>query len=70
MKRSFPKASGRALQVKEILDWQQDAGTNSLHVPPDAQNTRAASRPGKVSSKSPLAPERVGLNDNRDIIIA
>jgi len=70
MERSFPKASSRALQFKEILDRQQDTGTNSLHVPPDAQSTRAASRPRKVLSKSPLAPERVGLNDNSDIIIA
>jgi len=40
MERSFPKASSCALQFKEILCWQQNAGTNSPHVPPvnDAQS--------------------------------
>jgi len=41
-KCSFPKASGRALQVKEILSFPQNAGTNSLHVPPDAQSLLTA----------------------------
>jgi len=52
---SFPKASSRAPQVKEILIWEQNAGTDSLYVPPDADSLDAQSlltpRLGKSSLK-------------------
>ena len=67
MERSFPKASGCALQCKEILTWQQDAGTNSLHVPPDGQsrpmpqseqqNTETNSLHVPPDARSLLAPQ-------------